>query len=123
MCDNFSDVAESFPELIRPGVLYRSADPRFSDLTSIGNPRTIINLRMEPDNQVFQGCTYIHCPIANKIEKYDTTQEEVRKWLAVTFQQIALAEVPILLHCRAGKDRTGIVVAILLKILFEHQSY
>lgn len=118
--ENFFDLSASFPSIIRPGILYRSADPTFADFSACGSPKTVINLRYEPDEPRWaldHGCIYLHSPIANKIEKYDTTQEEVRKWLAVTLRLIATAEAPILLHCRAGRDRTGIVVAVLLKIL------
>ncbi|KAJ3011644.1 UNVERIFIED_CONTAM: hypothetical protein HDU68_001586 [Siphonaria sp. JEL0065] len=118
MCENFSDVAESFPALLRPHILFRSADPMFNPPDALGNPKTIINLRFEPDEPRFLNCTYIHCPIANKVEKYDSTQEEVRQWLAEVLRQLSVAGTPILIHCRAGRDRTGIVVAVLLKVLF-----
>jgi protein-tyrosine phosphatase len=33
------------------------------------------------------------------------------------FSRIAQGEVPILVHCAAGKDRTGIAIALLLTVL------
>jgi protein-tyrosine phosphatase len=33
------------------------------------------------------------------------------------FSRIAQGEVPVLVHCAAGKDRTGIAIALLLAVL------
>jgi len=55
----------------------------------------------------------------NKVEKYDTVQKEVRRWLiqiVKTFENPEM-EYPVLVHCLSGKDRTGIVIATLLTIL------
>lgn len=46
---------------------------------------------------------------------------ELPKWMAPrlrgTFKCIAEGDVPILVHCAAGKDRTGIAIALLLAVL------
>ena len=81
-------------------------------------PKSIINLRNRVDFDGFDA-DYYHFPMANKVEKYDTTQKEVRKWLnqiIAIFQEETTA-FPVLIHCLSGKDRTGIVVASLLLIL------
>ncbi len=57
--------------------------------------------------------------MANNIEKYNTNLKEVKVWLnsiLEIFEDEAL-KYPVLIHCLSGKDRTGIVVAALLKIL------
>ena len=78
------------------------------------------NLRREPDEEVWPdaGHIYVHVPASNDGENYDTTRGAVREWLAIVLQSLATAAPgPILLHCRAGRDRTGIVVLMLLCIL------
>ena len=44
---------------------------------------------------------------------------QVRAWLIEVANFIAdpHTEWPVLVHCRAGKDRTGVVVAMLLKVI------
>jgi len=55
----------------------------------------------------------------NKIEKYDTSQKEVRTWLNKIIGAFENPNVkfPVLIHCLSGKDRTGIVIAAILLIL------
>lgn len=122
MPENMRDFAKNFPNHLRKGILFRSGAPDFSSHELIGRPKTIISLRMEdPDfnaSVVAPGVTIRHCPIANRIEKYDTNQDEVRQWLATVLKELSEpANVPILIHCRVGRDRTGVVIAVLLRIL------
>ena len=56
--------------------------------------------------------------MANKVEKYNTSQKEVKVWLnkiLKTFENPDL-KYPLLVHCLSGKDRTGIVIAAILLI-------
>ena len=49
------------------------------------------------------------------VEKYDTSVIEVSIWVGETIALIQReATIPILIHCRFGRDRTGIIVAALL---------
>jgi hypothetical protein len=92
---------------------------------ALRNPKTIINLRMGSDNldvPLFKehGVKYVQLALPNSIEKYDTAQKVVRDWLQeilLTVQNLPAAEFPVMIHCRAGKDRTGIVIATLLAAL------
>jgi protein tyrosine phosphatase len=94
----------------------------------------IINLRMgEDDTRQFEKVKdpqgdgsvpqvdWIHLAIPNKYDKYHTDTAEVREWLTDTMKLFEKKDdnikFPVLVHCRAGKDRTGVVVATLLKIL------
>ena len=87
------------------------------DPVEIGRPSTIINLRMGADRETL-GCVYRHVSIPNEHEKYDTRDRTVRRWLNEVGTAIAESPgTPILVHCTAGKDRTGVAVAMLLLIL------
>ena len=123
VCANFRDVGEWITliagrsylprgSLLRSGKLDAVRDPG-----EIGHPRTIVNLRMGPDRQTF-GAAYRHVSIPNEHEKYETRDRTVRRWLNAVRTTIAEAPcAPILVHCASGKDRTGVVVAVLLLTL------
>lgn len=88
----------------------------------LGCPRTIINLRFEPDDvshlrdpslvRVF------HYRMGNKSNVYDTQSPDVRTWPGNVFRLFENhVDLPVLVHCKHGRDRTGVVVAVLLMIL------
>jgi protein-tyrosine phosphatase len=122
-CPNFRDVGE-WVELIagrayvpRGRLLRGGKLDLVRDAGEIGHPRTIINLRMGADHETF-GAAYRQVAISNEHEKYDTTDREVRRWLNAALATVADApDVPILVHCAAGKDRTGVMVAVLLLVV------
>jgi len=51
------------------------------------------------------------------IEAYRTLPYEQAASYAVMFRRIAAGDVPLVFHCSAGKDRTGIAAALLLEVL------
>lgn len=62
--------------------------------------------------------TYLHFPISNDFKKYETQQREVRRWLNEVLSATAeQASALVFFHCTSGKDRTGVVVAAILKVL------
>jgi protein-tyrosine phosphatase len=48
-------------------------------------------------------------------EFYSRMPDEYRSEYAAFFHRIAAGDVPILVHCTAGKDRTGVAIAVLLR--------
>lgn len=83
-----------------------------------------MNLRMGDeghidDSLVGNGVTMLHVAAENSLEKYDTADRDVQTWLQEVTGALARDDValPVLVHCRAGKDRTGVVVAALLLLL------
>jgi len=94
------------------------------DRETIGNPGVIINLRYSNDAErsyhpSLLDSKYVqlyHVPAENSLEKYDTSNREVAKWIASGLRRIqdAPQHAPILVHCRSGKDRTGVLVAAAL---------
>lgn len=123
-CLNFRDVGEfvnliAGRRLLPERRLYRggSLDAVFSP-AAVGAPATIVNLRTSADPDSF-GARVYHLPISNDLEKYETERPEVRRWLGRVvrvFERPDLA-YPALIHCTAGRDRTGVAVAALLRIL------
>ena len=123
-CVNFRDVG-TFLNLIAgetrflEGQLFRGGSiDHVKNHDEISKVKTLINLRNKPDSEDFEG-DYHHFPMANKVEKYDTRQKEVRVWLNQVMDAFENPELrtPVLIHCLSGKDRTGIVIAAILLVL------
>ena len=83
----------------------------------IGQARSVFNLRNREDFHRFEFDSY-HFPMDNKVEKYNTSNREVRSWLnSILFEfENENLRYPVLIHCLSGKDRTGIVTAALLLV-------
>lgn len=87
-------------------------------------PGTVINLRACEEDAVDpslheHGVKFIHAPAENRLEKYETRDPEVQAWLLEVLRTFEAEDTqyPVLIHCRFGRDRTGIVVAALLSLL------
>jgi protein-tyrosine phosphatase len=123
-CVNFRDVGAYInlilDRFILPeGKLYRGGSIDYiKEASEIAHCNTIINLRKRADFEDFN-LNYLHFSMVNNIEKYDTSQNEVKRWLNSVIKTFENPELPypVLIHCLSGKDRTGIVVAALLLIL------
>jgi protein-tyrosine phosphatase len=122
-CRNFRDVGEwlallAGTTILPPGRLLRGGKlDAVRSPAEIGSPGTIVNLRVGPDRDHF-AAEPRQVAIPNAIEKYDTADREVRRWLNNVAAAVADApRLPILLHCTSGKDRTGVAVAVLLLAL------
>ncbi len=125
-CVNFRDVGECLnliagEVLLPPRRILRGGKLDFVESAAqIGHPGTIINLRKGPDLEHKRfGADHWQFAISNDHEKYDTTDPKVRRWLNEIFRCLAeqVHRLPILFHCTSGKDRTGVVVAALLRAL------
>ena len=103
-----------------PKALYRCGRIDFASWEELGKPKTILNLRMEEDDTasphlVERNVRFVHKPAPNIQENYHVDEKEVKRWLADTLKVFEdPASFPVLVHCRAGRDRTGLVVACLL---------
>jgi protein-tyrosine phosphatase len=51
------------------------------------------------------------------LHNYAVTPKALRPRMRSVIEAIADAETPVLIHCTAGKDRTGVLVALLLLAL------
>lgn len=108
---------------VQEGVLYRSGQPDSRDLRRLHDVygvKTIVNLRRADeqtgeDGLSFEqeraearrlGMRFIHLPMDGH-ERIDPV--EVRRWLAIARNK---DNWPILLHCKRGVDRTGLLAAV-----------
>eukprot|EP01120_Amphizonella_sp_Union-15-10_P013265 TRINITY_DN6135_c0_g1_i1.p1 TRINITY_DN6135_c0_g1~~TRINITY_DN6135_c0_g1_i1.p1 ORF type:complete len:135 (-),score=18.33 TRINITY_DN6135_c0_g1_i1:48-452(-) len=67
-----------------------------------------------------EGAKNIQMALPNDIDKYKTRLPKVRLWLNEIINlcgEIPPDGFPIMFHCARGKDRTGIVVAVILLVL------
>ena len=84
---------------------------------------TVINFRPETDDPRWQephGVQYIHIPADSAAENYESSNPVVKKWVYNVLSVLAdekQSPSPILMHCRSGRDRTGVIVAALLTTL------
>jgi len=91
---------------------------------SLQRPCTVLNLRQGPDPTLQElgwplGVALEQIAASNALEKYDTSLPEVRAWLTnvACFLADPTTRWPVLIHCRSGRDRTGIVCAMCCKVL------
>ncbi len=121
--------------VVRRGVLYRSAAPLresaelVGDLQALG-VRSVLDLRddgeraLSPEVWAGSGLTVRHVPVfenhlrdtvfSDLAELYDIIIERHGEALAEAFTALAHSEPPTLVHCTAGKDRTGLLVGLAL---------
>ena len=103
---------------VEEGVLYRSAQPNRRQLGRIvdaGRIRTIVNLRQprslakdpradaEKALAAERGIDFVNIPYA-----HDKSQAQIAEFLAIVADP---ARRPVLVHCSAGKERSGVLVA------------
>ncbi|WP_380170792.1 tyrosine-protein phosphatase [Kineococcus sp. DHX-1] len=136
---NLRDVAHSDPRL-RPGVLWRSAQPQVGDGTprevDAWPPATVLDLRsaaevpgtghplLAPGTEVHSVPLLDHAGDPNALEQRRRPLVDV--YLSMLEQGtgllraadlVASSPAPVLVHCAAGKDRTGLVVALVLRLV------
>lgn len=138
---NFRDVATASPDLLRAGVLYRSEAPQPGDFAPDvprWPPATVVDLRgaRERDGAAHplaaRGARIV--PLALSDALAPAARARVREraapwprlyldvldvadvWLPPLVDLVAHARAPLLVHCAAGKDRTGLAVAVLLAL-------
>eukprot|EP01128_Nolandella_sp_AFSM9_P005904 TRINITY_DN2947_c0_g1_i2.p1 TRINITY_DN2947_c0_g1~~TRINITY_DN2947_c0_g1_i2.p1 ORF type:complete len:219 (-),score=47.64 TRINITY_DN2947_c0_g1_i2:781-1353(-) len=131
-CKNFKDVSLSLASLdpapnvrLQVGRLFRGGAIDFCSPATLQYPKTVINLRIGDDSQDVPLFTehqakYLNLSARNGLEKYDASDKEVKRWInscLIEIQKLGREDLPLLVHCRFGKDRTGIIIAVLLYIL------
>lgn len=122
---------------VRRGRLLRSALPSRTDVVPHDGewpPRVVLDLR-SPVEQLGEhpllplGPRVVSLPLLQALRPgwhedtvtltalYGLVLDEAGPLLAQLVQEVAHADGPVLVHCAAGKDRTGISVALVLRLL------
>lgn len=122
MVPNLRDVGEtvnvlSGETLLQEGRLFRggTVNQLFS-ADELPPVRTILNLRKGPD-RAFDSVVALHLPAEDSLHNYDTGRRHVQDWILRSLDGLRTCEWPVLVHCTAGRDRTGVVVAAVLVAL------
>ena len=77
---------------------------------------------MDTEDFVKQSVKYLHFPKDDQMDVYQVSDKKVQKWLINVISAFKDEKLgyPVLIHCRHGKDRTGIIIAAILHILGVH---
>jgi protein-tyrosine phosphatase len=135
------DLAGSASRLVRRGVLYRSDAPLPGDVQPAGltwPPATVLDLRSAGERGdgehplAEDGARVVSLPLAGALapeaqarlraaevslpELYAALLDGAPRWLPTLLRVAGGEASPLLVHCAAGKDRTGVTVAILLAL-------
>ncbi len=120
MIPNLRDVGKTVnricgQEIMNEGMLYRGGTVnKLSDESELPDVKTILNLRTEEDH-VFPSKKQLHIPVIDSAGNYLTLDGTVRDWVNKVIVSICEdGTCPLLLHCTYGKDRTGIITALIL---------
>jgi len=120
---NLRDVGNGINEILdanilKPGVLYRSgALDDVSNRNDLPDVKVFLNLRREEDPG-FEGIQRLQAAPLETMNNYTITSEIFEEWIQRLYTTLANnTACPLLMHCTAGKDRTGVGVALLLKNL------
>lgn len=120
MITNLRDLGEtvnilSGQSLMQEGKLFRGGSINdLFDESELPPVSSVINLRTGKD-KLFPGLQQLHIPATDSIENYLTSDHKVRHWLNQVLTALAYqSSFPTLIHCTAGKDRTGVVAALIL---------
>lgn len=119
MIPNLRDVGASVNQaagraVLREGVLWRSGKlDHVASPAELGFVSEVINLREEGD-PVFGAKTH-HLPLADTMAVYEVSEN--LPWLSAIHAQLARSQGPVLVHCTAGIDRSGVAIASVLSTL------
>ena len=106
--------------LLRQRALWRSGTlDHVASTAELGDVREVINLREEVDPVL--GAKVHHLPIADTLAVYQV--REHLSWISTIHAALAMSKGPVLIHCAAGTDRTGVAVASVLMALGVHPKW
>ncbi len=119
---------------VRRGRIFRSDYPGFADVSEGAavrdlGLRTVVDLRRSAEASLEcvswedHGVHYVRCPVSAGGEsswraRYHSYLTHLPETVVEAVRQVTTVEAhPVLFHCAAGKDRTGVVAALVLAVL------
>jgi protein-tyrosine phosphatase len=120
---------------VRPGILLRSALPQADDVVPdelAWPPSVVIDLRSPFELRSGHPLAHLEARLVNLplldalrpgqsaeslVALYAVVLEDAAHMLVDLVHEVADADGPVLVHCAAGKDRTGVGVALVLRLL------
>jgi len=120
---------------VRPGVLLRSALPHPDDVVPddlAWPPSVVIDLRSPFELRSGHPLAHLEARLVNLplldalrpgqsadslVTLYSVVLQDAAHMLVELVHEVAHADGPALVHCAAGKDRTGVSVALVLRLL------
>ena len=121
---------------VRPGILLRSALPNADDVVPddlAWPPTVVIDLRSPFELRHGHPLAHLEARLVNLpmlqalrpdnqsaetlVALYRVLLEDAAHFLVDLVHEVADADGPVLVHCAAGKDRTGIGVAFVLRLM------
>lgn len=121
---------------VRPGILLRSALPAHDDVVPddlAWPPSVVIDLRSPFELRAGHPLAHLEARLVNLplldalrpgnqgpeslVALYSVVLEDAAHMLVDLVREVADADGPVLVHCAAGKDRTGVGVALVLRLL------
>jgi rhodanese-related sulfurtransferase len=118
---------------VRPGLVLRSGLPFDDDVVDhvVWPPRVVLDLRS--DRELAQRPTLsaprvVNLPLLSALRPdahhdgtlvtlYAAVLDSAAPLLVDVVREVVEADGPVLIHCAAGKDRTGIAVALLMRLI------
>ncbi len=136
---NLRDISTVNPSVVKSGVIYRSSTPGTnihpSSSKVFSHIRTVVDLRYREETEAFPyelpDVSYHNVPVGEKHVKphgmvyteigvdpffYEYFPRHYGDEISEVMRLIIREEKPIMIHCHAGKDRTGMIVAMLQKL-------
>lgn len=121
---------------IAPGRVLRSAVPQASDVAPDGMPwppKVVIDLRSPGESEPMHplatsGARVVNLPLLSALrpgaapvatldDLYLLMLDEASLYFVELVHEVGVADGATLIHCAAGKDRTGVSIALLLRLV------
>jgi protein-tyrosine phosphatase len=119
--NNFRDVGYAINQtlgepMLKQHCLYRSGEFDTAGFLTQHRFNTVLSLRRAKD-PTLAGVEFHNVAPLEKMNNYQHWSAVFEDWFTRFIHLLVQVEAPILIHCTAGKDRTGVAVALLLKLL------